>query len=104
MSADGLRAITGSADAIRYWATEPGTDIWKCTLELHPQTQTIIWLDAKTRTLKLKGPDWPYWQLSHSDDQVRNMLGETIAEFGPMAHEQLANADEWQFHPREDIQ
>jgi len=103
MSADGRRAITGSAGAIRFWASEPGTDAWKCALELRPQTQTVIWLDAGSRTLKLKGPGWPFWQLSHSDGQVRNMLGETIAEFGPMAHEQLANAEEWQFLPREDI-
>ena len=103
LSADDQRAITGSLGAIRYWAFNPATDIWKCTLELHPQTQTVIWLDAKTQTLKLKGPDWPFWQLSHSDDQVRNTLGETIAELGPMAHEQLANAAEWQFWPRDDI-
>jgi len=76
----------------------------KCALELHPQTQTVIWLDAKTRTLRLKGPDWPFWQLVPPDDQVRNALDETIAEFGPMAHEQLANAEEWQFLPRDDIQ
>jgi len=102
ISTDGKQMITGSSGATRFWTLSE--DTMKCVLELHPQTQTLIWLDAKSQTLKLKGPDWPFWQLSHSSDQVRNMLGETIAAFGPMAHEQLANADEWQFMPPDDIQ
>jgi len=104
MSTDEQRIITGSPNAIRFWALDPAAYTWKCTQELHLMTQTIIWLDAKSQTLKLKGPDWPFWQLRHSDDQVRNTLGENIAAFGPMAHEQLANAEEWQFLPRDDIQ
>ena len=102
MSADGRRVVTGSSDMIRYWLLVKNT--LKCALELHPQTGTVIWLDAAMRTLKLKGPGWPSWQLSHPDDDIRNRLGETIAEFGPMAHEQLANAEDWQFVPRDDIQ
>jgi len=103
MSADGRRIITGSSNAILLWVSDDLTT-WKCALELHPYTQTVIWLDAKTQTLKLKGPDWPFWQLTHPDDKTQNMLGEAIAAFGPMAHEQLANADEWDFLPRDDIQ
>ncbi|MCL2701427.1 MAG: hypothetical protein FWE88_07005 [Phycisphaerae bacterium] len=83
------------------WKLDQGT--WKCALELRPHTGTVVWLDAASRTLKVKGPDWPFWQLCPSDEQVRHALGETIAAFGPMAHEQLANADEWQFLPRDDI-
>ena len=79
-------------------------DTWKCTLELHLNTQTRIWLDAQTRTLQIDGPDWPFWQLHHADENIRNALGETIAAYGPMAHTQLANADEWDFLPRDDIQ
>ena len=105
LSADGQRAITASADTIRFWAPDPAdASAWQCALELHPPTRTVVWLDAETRTLKIKGPDWPFWQLSHADDTVGNLLGENIAEFGPMAHEQLANADDWQFLPRDDIQ
>jgi len=103
LSADGRRMITGSANALRFWlADDPRA--WKCALELHPQTETLIWLDAKSQTLKLKGPDWPFWQLVPPDDQARNTLGENIAAFGPLAHEQLADAEDWQFLPRNDIQ
>jgi len=103
VSEDGRRIVTSSSNEIRVWLSDD-LNTWKCALELHPRTQTVIWLDAKTQTLRLKGPDWPFWQLAHQDDQVRNMLGETIASLGPMAHEQLTNAEEWQFLPRDDIQ
>jgi hypothetical protein len=102
MSADGQRMTTCSNNTIRFWVSEKGS--CKCTLELHPHTQTVIWLDAESKALKLKGAGWSFWQLVYRDDKVRNALGETIASFGPMAHEQLANANEWQFLPRDDIQ
>jgi len=103
MSADGRQKVEIFNGALRLLVLDDGA--WKCTLELHPQTQTIIWLDEETQTLKIKGPDWPFWQLVPSDDQIPNRLGETIAEFDePMAHTQLANADEWDFLPRDDIQ
>ena len=101
ISASGDRIITASQDAVHFWNYVGET--WQCALELRPQSRTIIWLDAGTRTLKIKGPGWPYWQLTHPDDNVRNALGETIAEFGPLAHEHLANAEEWRFMARDDI-
>jgi WD40 repeat protein len=109
LSADGQTAITATSTQIRQW--HRGTPEWACTLELHPATQTRIWLDQQTQTLKLDGPDWPYWQLQSSgttengpDSAPKYLLGETIAEWGPMAHEQLANAEDWRFLPRDDIQ
>jgi len=104
VSADGRRMITASKDATRtrFWVSDD-VNTCKCTLELHPLTGTIVWLDAKTQTLKVRGPDWPFWQLTYPVSRV-HALGETIAEFGPMGHEQLANAEEWQFLPRDDIQ
>jgi hypothetical protein len=102
MSADGRRKVEIFNGALRLSVLDDG--VWKCTLELHPQTGTVIWLDKATRRLKIKGPDWPFWQLVPPNDEDRNMLGETIAAFGPMAHKDLANADEWDFLPRDDIQ
>jgi len=105
MSADGRRMMT-LGGTVRFWNSDD-LHTWKCALELHPQTQTLVWLDAQTRTLKLKGPDWPFWQLvgpgERPGDSVHAALGETIAAFGPMGHKQLANAEEWQFLPRDDI-
>jgi WD40 repeat protein len=108
-SADNQKAITASSTEIRHW--RQSTQGWACTLELHPATQTRIWLDQQTQTLQLDGPDWPSWQLQSSgttengpDSAPKYLLGETIAEWGPMAHEQLANAEDWRFLPRDDIQ
>jgi hypothetical protein len=59
-----------------------------------------VYLDAQTQTLKIDGPDWPFCQLHNVvDPSVRNRLGETIADFGPLAHEQLANGADWHFIP-----
>jgi WD40 repeat protein len=109
LSADGHTAITATAIQVRHWRR--GTSDWACTLELRPTTQTRIWLDQATLTLRLDGPDWPYWQLQSSSPAVpgvepvpKFLLGESIADMGPMAHEQLANADQWHFLPRDDIQ
>jgi hypothetical protein len=59
-----------------------------------------VYLDAHTQTLKTDGPDWHFWQLLNVvDPSVRNRLGETIADFGPLAHEQLASATDWHSIP-----
>ena len=108
LSADGQTAMTATRTAVRHWRR--GSPDWACTLELHPATQTRIWLDQSTQTLRLDGPDWPLWQLQSSgttaqgaEPTPRYLLGETLAEMGPLAHEQLANADHWRFLSRDDI-
>jgi WD40 repeat protein len=105
LSTDGQTLVTSDRCLTKIWHQRNG--IWRCVLNLYPETQTRIWLDAKTRTLQIDGPDWPDWQLHHTDRRsghhLPSRLGETIAEWGPMAHEKLANASEWQFWPRDDM-
>ncbi|MDL2329452.1 NACHT domain-containing protein [Desulfosarcina sp. OttesenSCG-928-A07] len=102
ISADGEVIVTVSSDnTVRLWSKKGETI--RCELVLHPDTETLIWLDAKTQTLRIDGPDWHQWQLHHPDENIPNLPGPRIADFGPMGHEKLANAEEWQFWPRDDI-
>jgi len=75
------------------------------TVSFPSSFRAVGWNGTKwNSSFELKGPDWPFWQLTHPNDKTQNMLGEAIAAFGPMAHKKLANADEWDFLPRDDIQ
>jgi WD40 repeat protein len=99
ISADGNTLVTTAPNRIFLWTPQG-----ECKLEIHPATQTRVWLDAETQTLQVDGPEWPELQLHDTTGAHRNLLGLNIAAFGPRAHEQLANAEEWRFVPRSDIQ
>jgi nucleoside phosphorylase len=98
ISADGQTLMIVSDNRVRLWRRDGKG--WRCVLDLSPGTGTRVFLDAQTQTLKIDGPAWPFWQLHNVvDPSVWNRLGETIADFGPLAHEQLANGADWHFIP-----
>jgi WD40 repeat protein len=91
----GDRVMTvGRAGPVRIWDADGA-----CLLELHPGDGSRVWLDADSQTLQFEGPAWPELRLVDSSGREPNRLGSTIAEWGPGAHERLANAAEWRFAP-----
>jgi WD40 repeat protein len=100
-SADGSTLMAATRSTIRHWRRDED-GVFRCVLELRTESGTRIWLDAETQSLRVDGPDWPHLQL-HRSDGAPARSGESIADFGPLAHQRLVNADEWLFAPRDDM-
>jgi WD40 repeat protein len=100
ISSDSQFIFTATGATLCRWKRQG--DRWRCQLELRPDTQTRVWLDGRSQTLQIDGPDWPRWQLRNTQDSSQAYLGETIATLGPLAHEKLANAEDWDFVPLDD--